>query len=84
MRWGQPFAVTGSGVNRPRHKLARISALRGDCTPPPALLPLRHGTRSRRIQPGPAPAANDQSALKAEVAAVIGELDRLIAEAKNG
>lgn len=35
----------------------------------------------------PAPllaAASDQSGLKAEVAAVIGELDRLIAEAKHG
>lgn len=35
----------------------------------------------------PAPfetAANDQSALKAEVVAVIGELDRLITEAKRG
>ncbi|KTE21912.1 hypothetical protein ATE67_04530 [Sphingopyxis sp. H050] len=39
---------------------------------------------SERANPAPAPAANDQSALKAEVAAVIGELDRLIAEAKNG
>ena len=29
-------------------------------------------------------ASGDQSALKAEVAAVIGELDRLIAEAGNG
>lgn len=29
-------------------------------------------------------AANDQSALKAEVVAVIGELDRLITEAKRG
>lgn len=28
--------------------------------------------------------ASDQSGLKAEVAAVIGELDRLIAEAKHG
>ncbi|MCW0196693.1 hypothetical protein [Sphingopyxis sp.] len=28
--------------------------------------------------------SGDQSALKAEVAAVIGELDRLISEAKNG
>jgi hypothetical protein len=39
---------------------------------------------SERANPAPAPAASDQSALKAEVAAVIGELDRLIAEAKNG
>lgn len=30
------------------------------------------------------PSSDDQSALKAEVAAVIGELDLLIAEAKRG
>lgn len=37
-------------------------------------------------RPSPNPAARDagQSALKAEVAAVIGELDRLIAEAGRG
>ena len=38
----------------------------------------------RANRPVPEPAANDQSALKAEVVAVIGELDRLISEAKHG
>ncbi|WP_257550292.1 hypothetical protein [Sphingopyxis sp. DBS4] len=43
--------------------------------------------RANRPAPASAPpqsAPSDQSALKAEVVAVIGELDRLIAEAKNG
>ena len=43
--------------------------------------------RANRPAPESAPsqsASGDQSALKAEVVAVIGELDRLIAEAKNG
>jgi hypothetical protein len=43
--------------------------------------------RANRSAPESAPpqsAPSDQSALKAEVVAVIGELDRLIAEAKNG
>ncbi|WP_449328578.1 hypothetical protein [Sphingopyxis sp. 550A] len=38
----------------------------------------------RANRPATEPAPGDQSALKAEVVAVIGELDRLIAEAKNG
>lgn len=40
--------------------------------------------RAARPAAASAPAATDQSGLKAEVAAVIGELDRLIAEAKHG
>lgn len=43
--------------------------------------------RANRPAPESSPppsASSDQSALKAEVVAVIGELDRLIAEAKNG
>ncbi|NIJ37022.1 hypothetical protein FHR22_001706 [Sphingopyxis panaciterrae] len=42
---------------------------------------------AERANRPPAPllaAATDQGGLKAEVAAVIGELDRLIAEAKHG
>ncbi|MDP3784349.1 hypothetical protein CDQ92_12540 [Sphingopyxis bauzanensis] len=38
----------------------------------------------KRSPPAIAAPATDQSALKAEVAAVIGELDRLIAEADRG
>ena len=45
---------------------------------------LKKALTERATRPAPAPATNDQSALKAEVAAVIGELDRLITEAKNG
>ena len=40
--------------------------------------------RAARTPPSPSDDAPESSALKAEVAAVIGELDRLIAEAKNG
>ena len=40
--------------------------------------------RANRPAAAVQPAATDQSALKAEVAAVIGELDRLIAEADRG
>lgn len=40
--------------------------------------------RANRPPPAVATPAADQSALKAEVAAVIGELDRLIAEADRG
>lgn len=49
-----------------------------------ALSRIEKALSERANRPAPAPAAHDQSALKAEVAAVIGELDRLIAEAKNG
>src|SRR3546814_1864414 len=42
IRWGQPFAGAGSGVNRLRHKFTRISARRGDCAPPPALRSEEH------------------------------------------
>ncbi|MBL9070478.1 MAG: hypothetical protein JNM03_10865 [Sphingopyxis sp.] len=49
-----------------------------------ALSRLEKALTERATRPAPAPATNDQSALKAEVAAVIGELDRLITEAKNG
>ncbi len=49
-----------------------------------ALSRIEKALTERANRPAPAPATNDQSALKAEVAAVIGELDRLIAEAKNG
>ena len=38
----------------------------------------------RANRPALASGTNDQSALKAEVTAVIGELDRLIAEADRG
>ncbi len=40
--------------------------------------------RANRPESATTPPAADQSALKAEVAAVIGELDLLIAEAKRG
>ena len=40
--------------------------------------------RANRPESAVAAPAADQSALKAEVAAVIGELDRLIAEADRG
>lgn len=40
--------------------------------------------RANRPQTAVVPPAADQSALKTEVAAVIGELDRLIAEADRG
>ena len=40
--------------------------------------------RVNRPAPAGAASAADQSALKAEVAAVIGELDRLVAEAGRG
>lgn len=40
--------------------------------------------RATRPESATTPAAADQSALKAEVAAVIGELDLLIAEANRG
>ncbi len=40
--------------------------------------------RTSRSTPPATDPDTDSTALKAEVAAVIGELDRLIAEAKNG
>jgi len=40
--------------------------------------------RAQRPAPSPAASPPESSALKAEVAAVIDELDRLIAEAKHG
>lgn len=40
--------------------------------------------RAARSAPATPGDSTDSAALKAEVAAVIGELDRLIAEAKNG
>lgn len=40
--------------------------------------------RTSRSTPAATVPDTDSTALKAEVAAVIGELDRLIAEAKNG
>lgn len=49
-----------------------------------ALRRIEKALTERASRPAPASATNDQSALKAEVTAVIGELDRLIAEAKNG
>lgn len=56
-----------------------------------ALSRMEKALTDRAARPAPAPAVTatalppaDQSALKAEVAAVIGELDRLIAEAERG
>lgn len=49
-----------------------------------ALSRIEKALTERANRPVPEPAANDQSALKAEVVAVIGELDRLISEAKHG
>ncbi|PQM29446.1 hypothetical protein CVO77_00500 [Sphingopyxis lindanitolerans] len=54
-----------------------------------ALSRIENALTERANRPAPQPvssesAAGDPSALKAEVVAVIGELDRLIAEAKNG
>lgn len=49
-----------------------------------ALSRIEKALAERANRPVPEPAANDQSALKAEVVAVIGELDRLISEAKHG
>ena len=49
-----------------------------------ALSRIEKALTERANHPTPEPAANDQSALKAEVVAVIGELDRLISEAKDG
>lgn len=54
-----------------------------------ALSRIEKALTERASRPAPAIAASeaaapDQSALKAEVVAVIGELDRLIAEAKRG
>ena len=49
-----------------------------------ALSRIEKALTDRANRPAPEPAANDQSALKAEVVAVIGELDRLISEAKHG
>ena len=49
-----------------------------------ALSRIEKALAERANRPTPEPAANDQSALKAEVVAVIGELDRLISEAKHG
>lgn len=49
-----------------------------------ALSRIEKALTERANRPTPEPAANDQSALKAEVVAVIGELDRLISEAKDG
>ena len=51
-----------------------------------ALSRIEKALADRADRPSPNPAARDadQSALKAEVAAVIGELDRLIAEAGRG
>ena len=49
-----------------------------------ALSRIEKALAERANRPAPEPAANDQPALKAEVVAVIGELDRLISEAKHG
>lgn len=54
-----------------------------------ALSRIEKALADRANRPAPQPAVadqagEDQSALKAEVAAVIGELDLLIAEAKRG
>jgi len=54
-----------------------------------ALSRIEKALADRANRPAPSsgsadPAGDDQSALKAEVAAVIGELDLLIAEAKRG
>jgi len=49
-----------------------------------ALSRIEKALTDRQSRPSPEPAGNDQSALKAEVVAVIGELDRLITEAKRG
>ncbi len=56
-----------------------------------ALSRMEKALTDRAARPAPAPVVTatalppaDQSALKAEVAAVIGELDRLIAEAERG
>ncbi|MBN8845020.1 MAG: hypothetical protein J0H88_17430 [Sphingomonadales bacterium] len=54
-----------------------------------ALSRIEKALTERATRPAPEPASSesnpdDQTALKAEVTAVIGELDRLIAEAKNG
>ncbi|MEQ8309727.1 MAG: hypothetical protein RIA72_03415 [Sphingopyxis sp.] len=49
-----------------------------------ALSRIEKALADRANRPAAADPAADQSALKAEVAAVIGELDRLIAEADRG
>lgn len=49
-----------------------------------ALSRIEKALADRTNRPAAADPAADQSALKAEVAAVIGELDRLIAEADRG
>lgn len=49
-----------------------------------ALSRIEKALTERASRPAREPAITDQSALKAEVVAVIGELDRLISEAKNG
>ena len=52
-----------------------------------ALSRIEKALADRESRPAPAPAPSEtasQSALKAEVAAVIGELDRLINVAKHG
>ncbi|MBA3942793.1 MAG: hypothetical protein C0520_16445 [Sphingopyxis sp.] len=49
-----------------------------------ALSRIERALTERANRPSPPPGASDQSALKAEVTAVIGELDRLIAEANRG
>lgn len=49
-----------------------------------ALSRIEKALTARPVVMAPAAATSDQTALKAEVAAVIGELDRLIADAKHG
>src|SRR3546814_17414391 len=49
IRGGQPFAGAGPRVNRLRHTFTSMSARRGYCPPPPALLTLGLRTPPRRI-----------------------------------